>query len=206
MKTAKAGIEKSVWALVLGLGLVLAAQAQPADSTGAGRVISSQGTISSSSGTTGTYTPAPPQVIAPAPVYDANRAWTLSFVGETKCLPNDANYCFKINPDGTILRIGSGESCWGQSTVWPVASAPVPLLSYRLTTEWGGGRTYNYFSATAVPTISAQGVYSAWNVISDGNQWGAEMLSWLGYQNPYIAYAAGSCTDKFWWVGDINVP
>ncbi len=61
MKTAKAVIEKSVWALVLGLGLVLAAQAQPADSTGAGQVISSQGTISSSSGTTGTYMPQPAQ-------------------------------------------------------------------------------------------------------------------------------------------------
>ena len=61
MKTAKAGIEKSVWALVLGLGLVLATQAQPVDSTGAVRGISRQGTISSSIGTTGTYMPQPAQ-------------------------------------------------------------------------------------------------------------------------------------------------
>jgi len=64
MKTGlqKTGLQ-SAWALALSLGVLLAAQAQPADSTGAGRAISAQGTISSSSGTTGTYSPPPPQVV-----------------------------------------------------------------------------------------------------------------------------------------------
>ena len=41
MKTGmqKTGLQ-SVWALALSLGVLLAAQAQPADSTGAGRAIS----------------------------------------------------------------------------------------------------------------------------------------------------------------------
>lgn len=47
MKTAV--IKKFVWALVLGLGLVLAAQAQPVDSTGTGRI----NPIPPSSATTG---------------------------------------------------------------------------------------------------------------------------------------------------------
>jgi len=166
MKTGmqKTGLQ-SVWALALSLGVLLAAQAQPADSTGAGRAISAQGTISSSTATTGTYTPPPAQVIdtPPAPVYDANRAWALSFVGETKCLPNDPNYCFKINPDGTILRIGSGESCWGQSTDWPIGSAPVGLVGYEFGRSYEatrGGWTnqlYSSFGATARPTQNAQG-------------------------------------------------
>lgn len=110
MKTAKAVIEKSVWALVLGLGLVLAAQAQPADSTGAGRVISSQGTISSSSGTTGTYTPAPPQPPQSQGPFANSRyqPWTLAFQGQEKCMfvawsgrNNDLSLCARITNDGT---------------------------------------------------------------------------------------------------------
>ena len=198
MKTAKAGIEKSVLALVLGLGLVLAAQAQPADSTGAGRVISSQGTISSSSGTTGTLTaedmrPAP----APAPVYDANRAWTLSFVGETKCLPNDANYCFKINPDGTILRIGSGESCWGQSTAWPIGSARVSLVGYRAGYDYTDrlqrevSTTYGSFSASATPTQDAYGRYTSWAIGIDV------------YNGLQAGYVPGRCFER--WGYNISV-
>ena len=102
MKTAKAVIEKSVWALVLGLGLVLAAQAQPADSTGAGRVISSQGTISSSSGTTGTLTaedmrPAPAP--APVPQSGTNVSWTMYFKNTSKC---DWASCAYIDSIGQV--------------------------------------------------------------------------------------------------------
>ena len=149
MKTAKAGIEKSVWALVLGLGLVLAAHAQPADSTGAGRVISSQGTISSSSGTTGTYTPAPVQ--PPGPFANSRyQPWTLAFQGQEKCMfvawsgsNNDLTLCARITNDGTgnaelyqpankLGEVDFRPNGWFESTYpqyarqwpnWPVAPA-----------------------------------------------------------------------------------
>jgi hypothetical protein len=105
MKTGlqKTGLQ-SAWLLALSLGVLLAAQAQPADSTGAGRAISAQGTISSSTATTGTYTPTPAPVAPtpappPAPV---NRPWTLSFIGQTRCSTDGYNHCATIDSNGAI--------------------------------------------------------------------------------------------------------
>ena len=121
MKTAKAGIEKSVWSLVLGLGLVLAAQAQPADSTGAGRVISSQGTISSSSGTTGTltaerFTPLPAPTPAPVPQSGTNIAWTMYFKNTSRC---DWASCANIDGIGQISWASNYPWNWGTESYGP---------------------------------------------------------------------------------------
>jgi hypothetical protein len=171
MKTGmqKTGLQ-SAWALALSLGVLLAAQAQPADSTGAGRAISAQGTISSSSGTTGTYTPPPPQVTytppAPTPQSRSNISWTMYFKNTSKC---DWASCAHIDGSGQISWAprGGGTS-YGPK--FPVGSGTVEIGQYG-----GCGPTvyhspHNYsvpwvnYSVTATPSIDpSTGNYQGWS-------------------------------------------
>jgi hypothetical protein len=180
MKTAKAGIEKSVWALVLGLGLVPAAQAQPADSTGAGRVISSQGNISSSSGTTGTLTVeqmilALPPAPAPAPVPQSgtNIAWTMYFKNTSRC---DWASCANID--------GSGQISWASNYWWyrgigsygpkfPIGFNAVAIGEW-LTCQWIAREPTSVdHPVTANPTINpSTGEYIDWVMEGSGASYG----------------------------------
>jgi len=167
MKTGmqKTGLQ-SAWALALSLGVLLAAQAQPADSTGAGRAISAQGTISSSSGTTGTYSP--PVSVAPGPFANSRyQPWTLAFQGQEKCMfvawmgsNNDITLCARITNDGSgnaelyqpankLGEVDFRPNGWFESTYpqiarqwpnWPVAPATESVALKRISFYYEGSR------------------------------------------------------------------
>jgi len=129
-----------------------ASQAQPVDSTGAGRAISAQGTISSSTATTGSYTPTPVlPPVAPGPFANSRyQPWTLAFQGQEKCMfvawmgsNNDITLCARITNDGSgnaelyqpankLGEVDFRPNGWFESTYpqyarqwpnWPVAPA-----------------------------------------------------------------------------------
>jgi hypothetical protein len=163
-----------------------ASQAQPADSTGAGRAISAQGTISSSTATTGTYTP-PPVVVAdtppPAPVYDANRAWTLSFVGETKCL---SQWCLTIEPGGVVKSYRAG-IYWCTYGAPGDSAEPVPFSSVTNSHRNNGGSEI----------IDS---YTYWFAKRSGGTWilFTQQVG-PGGGSPYGPYSGGStCSQAYW--------